>query len=98
MKEEIEAAQGESLRAFGSDQLLIEKYFESIRHVEVNSCCQHIIQSGFLILFKSQIQIFGDKYGNVYHINERDCSVQRRHQKVVEVYIFPTLYAFCHLL
>ncbi|OAD03007.1 hypothetical protein MUCCIDRAFT_143641 [Mucor lusitanicus CBS 277.49] len=64
LKEEIEAAQGESLRAFGSDQLLIEKYFESIRHVE--------------------IQIFGDKYGNVYHINERDCSVQRRHQKVVE--------------
>ena len=35
LKEEIEAAQGESLRAFGSDQLLIEKYFESIRHVEV---------------------------------------------------------------
>ncbi|KAI8879284.1 hypothetical protein K501DRAFT_193922 [Backusella circina FSU 941] len=64
LKEEIEAAQGEALRAFGSDQLLIEKYFESIRHVE--------------------IQIFGDKYGNVYHINERDCSVQRRHQKVVE--------------
>lgn len=31
-----------------------------------------------------QIQIFGDKYGNVYHINERDCSIQRRHQKVVE--------------
>lgn len=35
LKEEIEAAQGESLRAFGSDKLLIEKYFESIRHVEV---------------------------------------------------------------
>lgn len=64
LEEEIEAAQGESLRAFGSDKLLIEKYFESIRHVE--------------------IQIFGDKYGNVYHINERDCSIQRRHQKVVE--------------
>ncbi|ORY97983.1 carbamoyl-phosphate synthase L chain, ATP binding domain-domain-containing protein [Syncephalastrum racemosum] len=64
LKEEIEAAKGESLRAFGSDKLLIEKYFESIRHVE--------------------IQIFGDKYGNVYHINERDCSIQRRHQKVVE--------------
>lgn len=36
LKEEIEAAQGEALRAFGSDQLLIEKYFESIRHVEVS--------------------------------------------------------------
>ncbi|KAI8100180.1 carbamoyl-phosphate synthase L chain, ATP binding domain-containing protein [Halteromyces radiatus] len=64
LREEIEAAKGESLRSFGSDKLLIEKYFESIRHVE--------------------IQIFGDKYGNVYHINERDCSIQRRHQKVVE--------------
>ncbi|KAF7722027.1 hypothetical protein EC973_003749 [Apophysomyces ossiformis] len=64
LREEIEAAKGEALRSFGSDRLLIEKYFESIRHVE--------------------IQIFGDKYGNVYHINERDCSIQRRHQKVVE--------------
>lgn len=36
LKQEIEAAQGESLRAFGSDKLLIEKYFESIRHVEVS--------------------------------------------------------------
>ncbi|KAI7859664.1 carbamoyl-phosphate synthase L chain, ATP binding domain-containing protein [Circinella umbellata] len=64
LREEIETAKGEALRSFGSDNLLIEKYFESIRHVEV--------------------QIFGDKYGNVYHINERDCSVQRRHQKVIE--------------
>ncbi|KAI9497602.1 carbamoyl-phosphate synthase L chain, ATP binding domain-containing protein [Zychaea mexicana] len=64
LREEIEAAKGEALRSFGSDNLLIEKYFESIRHVE--------------------IQVFGDKYGNVYHINERDCSVQRRHQKVIE--------------
>ncbi|KAI9487753.1 MAG: carbamoyl-phosphate synthase L chain, ATP binding domain-containing protein [Benjaminiella poitrasii] len=71
LKEEIEAAKGESLRAFGSDKLLIEKYFESIRHVE--------------------IQIFGDKYGNVYHINERDCSIQRRHQKVVEETPSPAL-------
>ncbi|CEG80963.1 hypothetical protein RMATCC62417_15222 [Rhizopus microsporus] len=64
LREEIEAAKGEALRAFGSDTLLIEKYFTSVHHVEV--------------------QIFGDKYGNVYHINERDCSIQRRHQKVVE--------------
>ncbi|KAI7900370.1 carbamoyl-phosphate synthase L chain, ATP binding domain-containing protein [Cokeromyces recurvatus] len=71
LKEEIEAAQGESLRAFGSDKLLIEKYFESVRHVE--------------------IQIFGDKYGHVYHINERDCSIQRRYQKVVEETPSPAL-------
>ncbi|KAI8061501.1 carbamoyl-phosphate synthase L chain, ATP binding domain-containing protein [Gilbertella persicaria] len=64
LKEEIEAVQGESLRAFGSDKLLIEKYFESVRHIE--------------------IQIFGDRYGHVDHINERDCSIQRRHQKIME--------------
>ncbi|KAI9007474.1 carbamoyl-phosphate synthase L chain, ATP binding domain-containing protein [Phycomyces nitens] len=64
LQEEIEAAKGESLRSFGCDKLLIEKYFESVRHVEV--------------------QIFGDQYGNVYHINERDCSIQRRHQKIIE--------------
>ncbi|KAG1138731.1 hypothetical protein G6F37_010440 [Rhizopus arrhizus] len=64
LKHEIESAKGESLRSFKSDKLLIEKYFTSVRHVE--------------------IQIFGDKYGNVYHINERDCSIQRRHQKIVE--------------
>lgn len=64
LKQEIEAAKGEALRSFGSNKLLIEKYFTSIRHVE--------------------IQIFGDKHGNVYHINERDCSIQRRHQKIIE--------------
>ncbi|RIA99106.1 carbamoyl-phosphate synthase L chain, ATP binding domain-containing protein [Glomus cerebriforme] len=64
LREEIEHAKSESLRAFGSDELLIEKYFDSIRHVE--------------------IQLIGDNYGNVYHCFERDCSIQRRHQKVIE--------------
>ena len=50
--------------AFGDDTLLVEKYVEAGRHVEV--------------------QVFGDSAGNVVHLFERDCSVQRRHQKVVE--------------
>ena len=58
-------AKGEALRSFGSDRLLIEKYFEHVKHVEV--------------------QIMGDERGNVYHCFERECSVQRRHQKVIEV-------------
>lgn len=58
-------AKGEALRSFGSDKLLIEKYFEHVKHVEV--------------------QIMGDQHGNVYHCFERECSVQRRHQKVIEV-------------
>ncbi|RGB28829.1 carbamoyl-phosphate synthase L chain, ATP binding domain-containing protein [Rhizophagus diaphanus] len=64
LREELEHAKLESLKLFGSDELLIEKYFVSVRHVE--------------------IQIIGDNYGNVYHCFERDCSIQRRHQKVIE--------------
>jgi len=60
----IDAARREAASAFGDDTLLVEKYVEAGRHVEV--------------------QVFGDTAGNVVHLFERDCSVQRRHQKVVE--------------
>ncbi|MGC2696144.1 MAG: biotin carboxylase N-terminal domain-containing protein [Candidatus Angelobacter sp.] len=63
-KDAMAAAQGEAERAFGDGALLVEKYVEGARHIE--------------------IQIFGDHHGNVMHLFERDCSVQRRYQKVVE--------------
>jgi acetyl/propionyl-CoA carboxylase alpha subunit len=63
-KEAFAAAKGEAERAFGDGELLVEKYIEGARHVEV--------------------QIFGDHHGNVMHLFERDCSVQRRHQKIIE--------------
>ena len=63
-QEALAAAQGEAERAFGDGALLVEKYVEGARHVEV--------------------QIFGDHHGDVMHLFERDCSVQRRHQKVIE--------------
>src|SRR5580765_2009501 len=63
-EEAFAAAQGEAERAFGDSTLLVEKYIEGARHVEV--------------------QIFGDHHGNVMHLFERDCSVQRRYQKVIE--------------
>jgi acetyl/propionyl-CoA carboxylase alpha subunit len=63
-KEAFAAAKGESERAFGDGTLLVEKYIEGARHVEV--------------------QIFGDHHGKVMHLFERDCSVQRRHQKIIE--------------
>jgi propionyl-CoA carboxylase alpha chain len=63
-REAFPAAQGEAERAFGDSTLLVEKYIEGARHVEV--------------------QIFGDHHGNVMHLFERDCSLQRRYQKVIE--------------
>jgi len=62
--EAFAAAKGEAERAFGDGELLVEKYIEGARHIEV--------------------QIFGDHHGNVMHLYERDCSVQRRHQKIIE--------------
>src|SRR5215472_844751 len=63
-QEAITAARSEAERAFGDGSLLIEKYVEGARHVE--------------------IQILGDQQGNLMHLFERDCSVQRRHQKIIE--------------
>jgi propionyl-CoA carboxylase alpha chain len=63
-QEAFTAARGEAERAFGDGALLVEKYIEGARHVEV--------------------QIFGDHHGNVMHLFERDCSIQRRYQKILE--------------
>ncbi|TYL55396.1 ATP-grasp domain-containing protein [Nocardioides sp. BGMRC 2183] len=69
----VAAAGRESRSAFGDDTLLIEKYVESGRHIEV--------------------QVIGDAHGTVLHFGERDCSPQRRHQKVLEEAPAPTLTA-----
>ncbi|MEO6952065.1 MAG: acetyl/propionyl/methylcrotonyl-CoA carboxylase subunit alpha [Polyangia bacterium] len=60
----LESCKREASRAFGSELVLVEKYIEQPRHIE--------------------LQIFGDMHGNYVHVFERDCSVQRRHQKVLE--------------
>ncbi|RLL96998.1 hypothetical protein CFD26_104686 [Aspergillus turcosus] len=64
LKNELERAQSEAQRAFGSSDCILEKYIESAKHVE--------------------IQIVGDSHGEVVSFLDRDCSVQRRHQKVIE--------------
>lgn len=67
----IESAKREARNAFGDDTLLIEKYIDNPRHVE--------------------IQILGDTHGKLLHLFERECSIQRRHQKIVEESPSPAL-------
>ena len=99
MEANFERATSEALAAFGNGDVFLEKFIERPRHIEVQilgrvlvwfssldaiisldvQCCPHLAS------------VVGDKYGNVVHLYERDCSVQRRHQKVVEVAPAPAL-------
>ncbi|HJR72378.1 MAG TPA: biotin carboxylase N-terminal domain-containing protein, partial [Luteimonas sp.] len=60
----LESCQREARNAFGRDRVLLERYVEKPRHIE--------------------IQVFADTHGNCVHLGERECSIQRRHQKVIE--------------
>ncbi len=64
MEQAFHSARAEGKAAFGNDEVYIEKYLTTPRHIE--------------------IQVFGDGKGNAVHLGERDCSLQRRHQKVFE--------------
>ncbi len=60
----LESCQREARNAFGRDRVLLERYVQSPRHIE--------------------IQVFGDRHGHAIHLNERECSAQRRYQKILE--------------
>ncbi|MBL1105198.1 acetyl-CoA carboxylase biotin carboxylase subunit [Streptomyces sp. 5-8] len=64
LEEEIAAARREARASFGDDTLLVERWIDRPRHIE--------------------IQVLADGHGNVVHLGERECSLQRRHQKIIE--------------
>ncbi|MFB7578154.1 acetyl/propionyl/methylcrotonyl-CoA carboxylase subunit alpha [Streptomyces hydrogenans] len=64
LEEEIAAARREARASFGDDTLLVERWIDRPRHIE--------------------IQVLADTHGNVVHLGERECSLQRRHQKIIE--------------
>lgn len=63
-EEQMDRAMSEARNSFGNDEVFIEKFIGSPKHIEV--------------------QVLGDQHGNIIHLFERECSVQRRHQKVIE--------------
>tara|TARA_B100000953_G_scaffold153648_1_gene127017 strand:+ start:587 stop:2062 length:1476 start_codon:yes stop_codon:yes gene_type:complete len=64
LSEAIESAKNEARNSFGNDTLILEKFLDKPRHIEV--------------------QILGDQKGNIIHLFERECTIQRRHQKIIE--------------
>ena len=64
MEKALSASQSEARKAFGNDQVFVERYLPNPRHVEV--------------------QVLADHHGNIIHLGERECSIQRRYQKIIE--------------
>lgn len=62
--EAYKLCKAEAMSSFGDDRMLVEKFIDNPRHIE--------------------LQVLGDKHGNVIYLNERECSIQRRNQKVIE--------------
>ncbi len=71
LESSLKSAKNEALKAFGSDEMFLEKYLAAAKHIEV--------------------QIFGTGTGDAFILGERECSVQRRHQKIIEEALSPSL-------
>ena len=80
---QLDSAKREAMKSFGDEVMLLEKFVVDPRHVEVQvtALLENGLQKKYTI---GVFQVFGDQHGNYVYLYERDCSVQRRHQKIIE--------------
>lgn len=98
----------EAMKSFGDDRIFIEKFVEDPRHIEVWMCScfrfaappvDRSLSLSLPALFPPpQIQLLADKHGNAVGLPERECSIQRRNQKVSSLLCVVLLSRLCRLL
>ncbi|KAG8382605.1 hypothetical protein BUALT_Bualt05G0094900 [Buddleja alternifolia] len=90
----LQQAKSEAAAAFGNDGVYLEKYIQNPRHIEFQIVLleeKPIFVSVYGKIITSQHAVLADKFGNVVHFGERDCSIQRRNQKLLEEAPSPAL-------
>lgn len=94
LAEELERTRGRAKILFGEEGVFLEKYFPAARHIEIQVLyLRHYGTGGFNLIFILFVQVFGNGLGDVVHLAERECSIQRRHQKIIEETPSPFLQA-----
>jgi pyruvate carboxylase len=86
LEDALAAARSEARAAFGKDTIFMEKYVEIPNSKNIRSRQRFLSHPKHI-----EVQLLGDRHGNIVHLFERDCSLQRKHQKIIEIAPAPKL-------